>query len=75
MPAKAAKAAKAENAVAQLLAILIVHELVSEALLELRQLCLFVRWVRGCARILLGHEASLRGPEPGSVGALARLID
>jgi len=31
-------------------------------------------WVRvGCARLLCGHEAPPRGPEPGSARTLARL--
>jgi DNA-binding XRE family transcriptional regulator len=41
--------------ISELLALLVVHELVAVALLELRQL-LLGGWVRGCARIGGGHE-------------------
>src|SRR3712207_5877601 len=38
--------------------LLVVHQLVPVALLELRQLLLFGGWVRGCARLSLVHSGS-----------------
>jgi hypothetical protein len=61
-------AAEAEDEVLELLALLVVHELVAIALLELRQrLC--GGWVRGCARLLLVHSASPLSLWTGSRGA------
>src|SRR5829696_4098363 len=45
--------AEAKDALAQLQALLDVHKLVAVAPLELRQLLLYGRWVRGCARLSL----------------------
>jgi hypothetical protein len=58
--------AERENAVPELLALLVVHEFVTETLLELHQALCFGGWMRACARLMLVHSGlPFCGPGPG----------